>query len=35
MSAITAAVVGVIVNLAVWFGLHLLFAEVRTLVVGR
>ncbi|ODR89711.1 chromate efflux transporter [Sinorhizobium alkalisoli] len=28
MSAITAAVVGVILNLAVWFGLHTLFAEV-------
>ena len=26
---ITAAVVGVILNLAVWFGLHVLFAEVR------
>ncbi len=30
MSAITAAVVGVILNLAVWFGLHTLFAEVIT-----
>lgn len=30
MSAITAAVVGVILNLAIWFGLHVLFAEVRT-----
>ena len=28
MAAITAAVVGVILNLAVWFGLHVLFAEV-------
>lgn len=28
MSAITAAVVGVILNLAIWFGLHVLFAEV-------
>ena len=28
MSAITAAVVGVILNLALWFGLHVLFAEV-------
>ncbi|MFA7428777.1 MAG: chromate efflux transporter [Rhodospirillaceae bacterium] len=28
MSAITAAVVGVVLNLAVWFGLHVLFAEV-------
>ncbi len=30
MSAITAAVVGVILNLAIWFGVHVLFAEVRT-----
>jgi chromate transporter len=29
LSAITAAVVGVILNLALWFGLHSLFAEVR------
>ncbi|TCU13047.1 chromate efflux transporter [Rhizobium sullae] len=29
MSAITAAVVGVILNLAIWFGIHVLFAEVR------
>lgn len=28
MSAITAAVVGVILNLAVWFGLHTLFGEL-------
>ena len=28
MAAITAAVAGVIVNLAVWFALHLLFAEL-------
>jgi len=28
MSAITAAVVGVIMNLAVWFALHVIFAEV-------
>jgi chromate transporter len=28
MSAITAAVVGVILNLAVWFGLHTLFSQV-------
>lgn len=34
MSAITAAVVGVILNLAVWFGLHVLFAEVRPLAIG-
>ncbi|GAA3109169.1 chromate efflux transporter [Rhizobium viscosum] len=33
MSAITAAVVGVILNLAIWFGLHFLFrsAEVHSL----
>jgi chromate transporter len=30
LSAITASVVGVISNLAVWFGLHVLFAEVAT-----
>jgi chromate transporter len=29
LSAITAAVVGVILNLAVWFALHTLFAQVR------
>ena len=29
LSAITAAVVGVILNLAVWFALHVLFARVR------
>jgi chromate transporter len=29
LSAITAAVVGVILNLAVWFALHVLFAHVR------
>jgi chromate transport protein ChrA len=28
LSAITAAVVGVILNLAVWFGLHVVFAQV-------
>jgi chromate transporter len=28
LSAITAAVVGVILNLSLWFGLHVLFAEV-------
>jgi chromate transporter len=28
LSAITAAVVGVILNLSVWFGLHVLFADV-------
>ena len=30
LTAITAAVVGVILNLAVWFGLHVVFDEVRT-----
>lgn len=29
LTAITAAVVGVILNLAVWFGLHVVFDEVR------
>ena len=29
LAAITAAVVGVILNLAVWFGLHVLFGEMR------
>ena len=28
-AAITAAVVGVIANLALWFGLHVLFRELR------
>jgi len=31
LSAITAAVVGVIMNLALWFALHVVFREVRTL----
>jgi chromate transporter len=31
LSAITAAVVGVILNLAVWFGIHTLFRETRTI----
>ncbi|WP_170985925.1 chromate efflux transporter [Rhizobium sp. AU243] len=34
MSAITAAVVGVILNLAVWFGLHVLFSDVRSAAFG-
>jgi chromate transporter len=29
MTAITAAVVGVILNLAIWFALHTLFAQVE------
>ncbi|MBX5225526.1 chromate efflux transporter [Rhizobium sp. NLR9b] len=35
MSAITAAVVGVILNLAIWFGLHTLFAEVAQVSFGN
>lgn len=31
LSAITAAVVGVILNLALWFGLHVVFAQVTRL----
>ncbi len=31
LSAITAAVVGVILNLAIWFAVHTIFAEVRPL----
>ncbi|MCZ0960696.1 chromate efflux transporter [Paracoccus sp. EF6] len=31
LTAITAAVVGVILNLAVWFGLHVLFGQLRPL----
>ena len=31
LAGITAAVVGVILNLAVWFSLHVLFAEVGEL----
>lgn len=34
LSAITAAVVGVILNLAIWFGLHVVFREVGTFRVG-
>ncbi|SEM85830.1 chromate transporter [Loktanella fryxellensis] len=30
LTAVTAAVVGVILNLALWFGLHVLFTEVRS-----
>ena len=29
LSAITAAVVGVVMNLALWFALHVVFGEVR------
>ncbi len=34
LSAISAAVTGVILNLAVWFGLHVLFAEVARVEAG-
>ena len=34
LAAITAAVVGVILNLAVWFSTHTVFARVRTLDTG-
>ena len=34
LAAITAAVVGVILNLAVWLGLHVLFGEVGLLDLG-
>jgi chromate transporter len=34
LAAITAAVVGVILNLAIWFALHVTFAKVETRDVG-
>ncbi len=34
LSAITAAVVGVVLNLAVWFALHVLFGDVEARAVG-
>ncbi len=34
LTAITAAVVGVILNLAVWFALHVFFSEVKLLNIG-
>ena len=34
LSAITAAVVGVVLNLAVWFALHVIFGEVREETMG-
>lgn len=34
LSAVTAAVVGVIANLALWFALHVLFRRVETVVAG-
>jgi chromate transporter len=33
LSAVTAAVVGVILNLSIWFGLHLLFAQVERIAI--
>ncbi len=35
LSAVTAAVVGVIANLAVWFGLHVLFGKLDALEAGQ
>lgn len=34
LNSITAAVVGVILNLSVWFAMHVLFAEVKTTAYG-
>jgi len=34
LAAITAAVVGVILNLALWFGMHVVFMEVQRLNIG-
>lgn len=34
LSGITSAVVGVILNLAIWFGLHVVFAKVDTIQLG-
>jgi chromate transporter len=34
LAAITAAVVGVVLNLAIWFALHVLFAKVDDIAVG-
>ena len=34
LSAITAAVVGVILNLAIWFGLHVVFGRVNEVFVA-
>lgn len=34
LSAITAAVVGVILNLSVWFALHVIFAQISTTMLG-
>jgi len=35
LSAITAAVVGVVLNLAVWFGVHAIFSSVEDSFIGR
>ena len=34
LTAITAAVVGVILNLAIWFGIHTIFRDVRPVAWG-
>ncbi|WP_408587568.1 chromate efflux transporter [Novosphingobium sp.] len=34
LATITAAIVGVIANLSLWFALHVLFAQVRTVAIG-
>jgi chromate transporter len=34
LAGITAAVVGVILNLAIWFAIHTIFAEVRPVALG-
>ena len=34
LAAITAAVVGVIANLSLWFALHVFFAEISTVSIG-
>jgi chromate transporter len=34
LSAITAAIVGVILNLSIWFGLHVVFRQVETVQAG-
>ncbi len=34
LAAITAAVVGVILNLAIWFAVHVIFSQTRTIALG-
>ena len=34
LAAITAAVVGVILNLAIWFAVHVIFSQTRNIVIG-